>query len=64
MPLLAAVWLPTGVLLGILSAAITGNWFEIPNALGVILLLTSFGGLALLGYVMIADSRAPAPGSV
>lgn len=61
LPLLAAVWLPLVVFLGIVYEAITGSWPEAPAAVGVLLALASFGGLALLGYVLLTDNRAPEP---
>jgi hypothetical protein len=34
-----------------------------PNLVGAFLMLASFGGLALLGYVMLTDDRALEPGT-
>lgn len=62
LPLLAAVWLPLIVLLGAVYGAITGSWPEAPDSVDALLLLASFGGLALLGYVMLTDDRSPKPG--
>jgi hypothetical protein len=61
LPLLTGVWLPTGVLLGALAQAITGSGFEIPAAVGIPLVIVSLSGLALLGYLLLTDSRAVEP---
>jgi hypothetical protein len=63
LPLLTGVWLPTAVLMGALAQAITGNWFQIPAAVGIPLVIASLGGVALLGYVLMTDNRVLEPGA-
>jgi hypothetical protein len=60
LPLLAAMWLPSVVLLSAMYGAVTGDWPEASAVNGMLLALASFGGLALLGLVMLTDDRAPA----
>lgn len=60
LPLLAAMWIPVFILATAVYEAITGSWWEMPDAINYLLFLASFGGLALLGFVMLTDNRAPA----
>lgn len=58
LPLLTAIWLPTAVLIGAVYGTVTGDLPEASSVNGMLLALASFGGLALLGYVLLTDDRA------
>lgn len=60
LPLLTAIWVPTFILGTGIYEAITGGWWEAPDAITYLLFLASFGGLALIGVVLLTDSYAPA----
>ncbi len=61
LPLLAAVWIPAWMLLGVVSQVLTGNFLELSQTVSAVLLLASFGGLALLGFALLTATKTAYP---
>jgi hypothetical protein len=56
-PILAGIWIPSYVLIGILSEQVSGRWVEMPEVITIFLLLLTLAGLIGLGFLLLSDSR-------
>lgn len=57
LPILAGIWIPLFVLVGLIIEWGTGDWLEWPAAVFPILWLLSLAGLMGLGYLLQSDSQ-------
>jgi hypothetical protein len=57
MPLLAGIWVPSFVILSLISEQVNGGWVDWPDLAFMILWLLSLVGLAGLGYLLQSDSQ-------
>ncbi len=57
LPILAGIWIPLFVLVGLIIEWGTGEWWEWPDAVFPILWLLSLAGLMGLGYLLQSDSH-------
>ncbi len=57
LPILAGIWIPLSVVVGLIIEQGTGQWVEWPEAVFLIVWLLSMAGLAGLGYLMQSDPQ-------
>jgi hypothetical protein len=58
LPILAGVWIPLFVIVGLTAEQVSGSPWVVPNIVSISLLLLTMAGLVSLGYLLQSDAAA------